>query len=178
LLHPSEVNRRRLQKINDDAFAEANFGRVFVDRRSDRDKQKDEMFADIARGCRNRDDTASPNKPDSRKSDESDDDADLKAMGFGSPALIDRGTYEAGAASASRLLGRSPPTLAPRPANSPYAHGRPAPAIPAALPSSDASYAAGAESAKRLLGTGAIKAEIDSDLRAKFAEQQAQRASN
>jgi hypothetical protein len=108
LLHPSEVNRRRLQKINDDAFAEANFGRVSVDRRTPREREKDEQFGDIARGCRNRDDTASPNKPGNRKAqdDESDDDADLRAMGFGSPALMDGGLYNAGAASAARLLGR------------------------------------------------------------------------
>jgi hypothetical protein len=97
-------------------------------------------------------------------------------MGFGA-SPFDRNAMEAGATSAARLLGRSPPTLAPRLANSPYAHGRPAPAT--TLPAPDASYAAGAESAKRLLfGSSAIKAEIDSDLRQRHAEQQRERASN
>jgi hypothetical protein len=171
LLHPSEVNRRRLQKINDDAFAEANFGMVSVDRRSDRDKEKDEQFADIARGCRNRDDTASPNKPDSRKSDESDDDADLKAMGFGSPVLMDHGLYDAGAASASRILGKSAPS---RGGDAPSSVGRQA-AARVVAPTDDL-YSEGRASALKLLGTGAIKAEIDSDLKQRFAMQQARRA--
>jgi hypothetical protein len=180
LLHPIERDRRAKQALNDAAFAEANFGSVYVDRRTPREKQRDEQFADIARGCQNRDDTTSPNQPGNRKAenDDSDDDADLRAMGFGGGAQLDRGTYEAGAANASRLLGKSSPTTARLPGNAAYVAGRPAPAIPAASPSLDASYAAGAESAKRLLGTGAIKAELDSDLRAKFAEQQARRASN
>jgi hypothetical protein len=165
LLHPIEADRREKQALNDRAFEAANFGMVAArDNRSDRDKQKSEDFLNIAQRCR---------------SDESDDDNNsLKAMGFGA-SPFDRNAMEAGATSAARLLGRSSPITAARPANSPYAHGRQAPAIPAALPSSDASYTAGAESAKRLLfGSNAVRAELDANLRQSFSEQQAQRAQN
>jgi hypothetical protein len=161
LLHPIEADRRAKQALNDRAFEAANFGMVVArDNRSDRDKQKSEDFLNIAQRCR---------------SDESDDDNNsLKAMGFGA-SPFDRNAMEAGATSASRLLGRSPPTLAPRPANSPYAHGRPAPAT--TLPAPDASYSEGRASALKLLGdTSAVRAEADNELRQRFAEQQARRA--
>jgi hypothetical protein len=178
LLHPIEADRRAKQALNDQAFIDANFGAVAVDRRTPREREKDEQFGDIARGCRNRDDTASPNKPDSRKFDgeDGDDDSKLRAMGFGSPAMMDRGTYEAGVASAARILGKAP-TTAPRPGNVPLARE----SIPAArvVPSPDASYSAGAESAKRLLfGSSAVRAEADDELRQRFADQQRARAQN
>jgi hypothetical protein len=178
LLHPIEADRREKQALNDAAFVEANHGMVSVDRRTDRDKQKDEMFADIARGCRNRDDTSSPNQPGNRKAhdDNSDDDADLKALGFGSPALIDRGSYDAGAASAARILGKAPLT-ASRGGNAPPMRERQSAAATVA-PRADP-FAEGAAVARHLLGdTSAVRAEADNELRQRFADQQRARAQN
>lgn len=170
--------RREIQARNDAAFEAANFGVVAtIDRRTPREREKDEQFGDIARNCRNRDDTASPNKPGNRKAhnDETDDDADLKAMGFGSPALMDHGLYDAGAAAARSLTGKgasrgrnpSPMREAARPATF-------------APPRADAdAFAAGEAAARHLLGgTNAMRDEIDNDLRAKFATQQAAREQN
>jgi hypothetical protein len=106
-------------------------------------------------------------------------------MGFGGGAQFERGSYDAGAASAARILGKSPSgsvsypaTAAPRPANGPYVREAARPATSAPPPSADA-YAAGEAAAKKLLfGTDAIKAEIDSDLRQRYADQQARRAQN
>jgi hypothetical protein len=165
LLHPIEADRREKQALNDAAFEAANFGMVVArDNRSERDKQKSEDFLNIAQRCR---------------SDESDDDNNsLKAMGFcASP--FDRNAMEAGAASASRLLGKSPSAFAsypaPRGADTGYGAGR-QPA-PTSLPSGGDPYATGRASALKLLGdTSAVRAEADNELRQRFAEQQARRA--
>ena len=137
------------------------------DNRSERDKQKHEQFFNIANRAKRRDE------------EDEDDTNSLKAMGFsGSP--FDRNAMDAGASAAARLLGKSPSgsahyaaTTAARPANrSPMRESVPA---ATSLSSPDASYAAGRASALKLLGQDAIKAEIDSDLRERFAMQQRER---
>ncbi|MGO9769537.1 MAG: hypothetical protein ACLPSW_08295 [Roseiarcus sp.] len=136
-------------------------GRV-KDNRSDRQKQQDEEFARIAQRA-------------GRKDQEDDDDSsDLKAMGFGSSPL-DTSAYNAGREAASRILGRPSASAPSRPAYAPPMREAARPATSA--PSDDASYAAGAESAKALLfGSDAVKAELDNELRTNWANQQARRA--
>jgi hypothetical protein len=180
-LHPIEADRRAKQALNDQAFAEANFGMVAVDRRTPREREKDEQFGDIARGCRNRDDDASPNQPGNKKSDDSDDEG-LRALGFGSPALMDGGLYNAGASAAARLLGKSPSASASYPAHTALRPANAPPmreSVPAAtsLSSPDASYSEGRAAALKLLGdTRAVRAEADNELRQRYADQQRQRA--
>jgi hypothetical protein len=156
-----EANRRRIQAENDagyEAEVTRRGGRV-QDNFSERDKQKSEDFLNIARRA--------------RQDENEDDSSNLKAMGFGGGAQIERGSYEAGAAAASRLLGKG----SPRAGNTGYAREALRPATSA--PSIDASYSAGAESARRLLGdTSAIRAEADNELRQRFADQQRARAQN
>jgi hypothetical protein len=170
LLHPIEADRHAKQALNDQAFAEANFGRVSVDRRSDRQKQMDEDIANIAQRA-------------GRGDHEDEDDTDkLKALGFGGGAQLEQSAYAAGAASASRLLGKSPSgsagypaTTAARPASAPPSAGR----QPAAtsLSSPDASYSEGRASALKLLSdTSAVRSEADNEIRQRFAEQQRERA--
>jgi hypothetical protein len=157
LVHPIEADRREKQALNDQAFAEANFGRVSIDRRTPRERQQADEFANIARRA---------------KQDENEDDSsNLKAMGFGGGAQLEQSAYAQGAASASRLLGKG----SPRAGNTGYASEALRPATSA--PSADASYSAGAESARRLLGdTSAIRAEADNELRQRYADQQRERA--
>ncbi len=165
LLHPIERDRREKQALNDMAFeAEvAKRGGRVKDNRSERQKQMDEDFANIARGA-------------SRKDDESDDDNNkLKALGFGGGAQFEQSAYSQGAAAASRLLGKSSLHTAPRGGDTPYAREAVRPATPTA-PAGDA-YSAGAESAKRLLfGSSAVRAEADNELRQRYADQQRERA--
>jgi hypothetical protein len=164
LLHPSEIRRRELQAINDAGFeAElAKRGGRVKDNRSDRQKQMDEDFARIAQRAGRRD------------QEDDDDSSDLKAMGFGSSSL-DTGAYNAGREAASRILGRPSASAPSRGADGGYGVVRHPAATPTA-PAGDA-YSAGAESAKRLLfGNAAVKAELDAELRSKFADQQARRA--
>jgi hypothetical protein len=170
LLHPIEADRRAKQALNDAAFAEANFGRVFVDRRSDRQKQMDEDIANIAQRA-------------GRGDHEDEDDTDkLKALGFGGGAQLEQSTYAAGRDAAARLLGKSPsgsasyPALtAARLANRPPM--RESVLAATSLFSPDASYSEGRASALKLLGdTSAVRAEADNELRLRFAEQQARRA--
>ena len=159
-----ESERRRIQAQNDAGFEaelERRGGRP-KDNRTDREKQRDEDFANIARKS-------------GRKDDENSQDNDqLRSMGFGSGAQFERSAYEQGAAAASRILGK-PATTAARPAYAPPM--REAPSRATSAPSADATYSAGAAAARHLLGdTSAVRAEADAELRAKFAEQQAARA--
>ncbi len=155
-----ESERRRIQAQNDAGYELelAKRGGRASDNRSDRDKQRDESFADLARGALN------------RKDDEPEDDDDnskLRSMGFGGGAQFEQSAYAASAATAARLLGKPSATIAPRPANTPLAREGQVPARVA--PSPDAAYAQGAESAKRFLfGTAAVRAQGCSTLSIEF----------
>ena len=100
-----EVMAASIQAQNDAGFESelAKRGGRAKDNRSERDKQKSEDFLNIARRC--------------RSDEEDEDDTDkLKAMGFGGGAQLEQSAYAAGAASASRLLGKSPSGSASYPA--------------------------------------------------------------
>jgi hypothetical protein len=172
--HPADHDawRQSIQAQNDLAYeAEVTRrGGRAQDNRSERDKQKSEDFLNIARRCR---------------SDENEDDTDqLKSMGFGGGAQLEQSAYAAGAASAARLLGKSPsgsahyPAItASRGADTPPMRERQSAAATVA-PAGDP-YATGRASALKLLGdTSAVRAEADNDLRERFAMQQRARASN
>jgi hypothetical protein len=159
----SESRRREIQAESDAGFESelARRGGRPKDNRTDREKQQQDDWAAIANRAKNKDEN-------------SQDDSDLRSMGFGGGAQFERGSYDAGASAARAILGKSP-TTAPRPAYAPPSAG--SQRAPTSAPSDDATYSAGAAAARHLLGDmSAVRAEADNELRSKFADQQARRA--
>jgi hypothetical protein len=168
----TETWRREIQAQNDAGYELelAKRGGRTKDNRSDRQKQQDEEFFNIAQ------------RANGKHDEDEDDTSNLKAMGFGGGAQFEQSAYSAGAASAARLLGKSssapasyPAPTAARPASAGYARES-VPVATRAAPAGDA-YAQGAESARRLLGgTASVRAELNHELHERFAEQQRARA--